>query len=408
MFTAFFYLLRGHGLKVSMNEWMTLMEALEKNLHQSSLTEFYYIARAILVKSEADFDKFDGAFLEYFRDIQTFDRLPQELLDWLANPQKQAEYDKDEVDRRIGGLTPEQIRKMLEERLKEQTERHDGGKYWVGTGGTSAFGHSGYAPQGIRIGGESKRHSALQVAGERNFRDYREDNVLDTRQFQMAFRRLRQFSSRVDGPKDELNLDETIQKTCDNAGNLELVFGRPRKNTVKVLLLFDSGGSMWPYTQLCSMLFQAAVKSGHFKDLQIYYFHNCWYDFLFTTPECYHNQTIDTEWVLNNIKSDYKVIVVGDASMSPYELLSRGGCNDYYHYNEVPGIDWIQRFTNRYEKMVWLNPIPQQYWRGYGSNTIRSIAAEVPMYPLTVKGLEEAMKYLVSARSRRDPDLQTG
>ena len=403
MFTDFFYLLRTHGLDISLNEWMTLQQALEMGLHQSSLTEFYYLARAVLVKTEADFDKFDGVFLEYFRDVQTIEELPKELLDWLSNPKKQAAYDKEEVDRRIGGLTPEQIRKMLEERLKEQTERHDGGKYWVGTGGTSAFGHSGYAPQGIRVGGTGQRRSALQVAGERNFRDFREDNVLDTRQFQMAFRRLRQFSARLDGPKDELNLDETIQKTCDNAGNLELVFGRPRKNTVKVLLLFDSGGSMWPYTQMCSALFQAAVKSGHFKDLQIYYFHNCWYDELYTTPDCAYSSAIETEWVLHNIQSDYKVIVVGDASMSPYELLSPGGCNDYYHYNEVPGIDWIGRFTGRYAKMVWLNPLPPERWQwGYGSNTIRTIAKEVPMYPLTVKGLEEAMKYLISARGRRE------
>ncbi|MDD3165325.1 MAG: VWA containing CoxE family protein [Oscillospiraceae bacterium] len=403
MFTPLFYLLRGHGLDVSLGEWMSLLDAMDKGLHQSSLTEFYYLARAVLVKTEADFDKFDGAFLEYFKDVKTFDALPQALLDWLANPHKQAAYDKNEVDKRIGGLTPEQIKQMLQERFQEQRERHDGGRYWVGTGGTSAFGHSGYAPQGIRVGGESRRHSALQVAAARNFRDFREDHVLDSRQFQLAFRRLRQFSADVEGPKEELQLDETIQKTCDNAGNLELVFGRPRRNAVKVMLLFDSGGSMWPYTELCTLLFQTAVKSGNFKDLKIYYFHNCWYDDLYTQPSCDHCDAIPTEWVLHNIKSDYKVIVVGDASMAPYELLYKGGCSDYYVYNEQPGLDWIRRTAARYEKMVWLNPMQQGQWFSpYGDNTVKIVSGEVPMYPLTIQGLEQSMKYLVSARSRKE------
>ncbi|MBE6992892.1 MAG: VWA containing CoxE family protein, partial [Ruminococcaceae bacterium] len=242
MFTDFFYLLRLHGMKVSFNEWMTLTEAMEKGLHGSSLTGFYYLARAILVKTEADFDRFDGTFLEYFKDVEQKE-IPKELLDWLSKPKEQKDYNKDDVDAAFGGMSPEDIRKMLEQRLKEQTERHDGGNHWVGTGGTSLFGNSGYNPNGFRVGGESTRRSALQVAAERNYRDFREDKALEMRQFQMAFRRLRQFSTRDTGPKDVLDLDATIRETCDNAGNLSLVFGRPRKNTVKLLMLFDSGGS---------------------------------------------------------------------------------------------------------------------------------------------------------------------
>lgn len=394
MFTDFFYLLRAYGLKVTLDEWFLLLEGLEKGLHGASFSGFYYLARAVLVKSEAQFDKFDQAFLEYFKNVEPKE-LPQELLDWLSKPKEQNPYDKDQVDAAFGGMDPEEIRKLLEQRLREQKERHDGGNHWVGTGGTSLFGNSGYNPNGIRVGGEGTRRSALQVAGDRSFKDFREDSALESRQFQMAFRRLRQYSTE-DGPKDQLDLDQTIQETSANAGNLSLVFGRPRKNSVKLLMLFDSGGSMWSYSELCSRLFQSAVKSNHFKDLKVWYFHNCFYDFLYSTPGCYNQDAVDTEWVMNNIKSEYRVIVVGDASMAPYELLSKGGCNDYYHYNKEPGLDWIRKFTGRYEKMIWLNPITPKYWdEGYGSDTIRIIKKEVPMYHLSVQGLEEGLKYLI-------------
>ena len=331
MFTAFFYLLKDKGLPVSLNEWMTLMEGLDRGLEHASLTGFYYLARAVLVKTEADYDRFDQAFLEYFKGVEHVEELPKELLDWLSDPAPQADYDKDEVDRRMAELELEDLRRMLEERLAEQHERHDGGNKWIGTGGTSPFGHSGYNPKGIRIGGPGRNRSAIQIAGERNFRDFREDHTLDLRQFQVALRRLRQFSALDDGPKDVLDVDETIKETSDNAGQLSLVFTRERRNMVKLLLLFDSGGSMWPYSTLCTTLFQAVSKANHFKDLKVYYFHNCFYDKLYTTPGCYESHSVDTEWVLKNLGSDYKVIVVGDASMAPSELLSRGG-NIYYWY----------------------------------------------------------------------------
>ena len=397
MFTSFFYLLRLRGLKVSLQEWQTLLHGLEQGLHGSSLTGFYYLARAVLVHTEADFDRFDQVFLEYFKNVQSFEELPKEFEDWLNTPIDPVEYDPATLTNQ--GLDIETIRQMLEQRMREQHERHDGGTHWVGTGGASPFGNSGYYPGGIRVGGQGRNRSALQVAGARNFRDFREDEVLGTRQFQMAFRRLRQFSALEDGPKTELQLDETIKETGDNAGQLRLVFGRPRRNTVKLLMLFDSGGSMWGYTKLCASLFQAVSKESKFKDLKTYYFHNCFYDDLYTTPSCHHAHSVETEWVLSQLGQDYKVIVVGDASMAPYELLRPGGCSDYYTYNKEPGIDWIQKFTGRYDKMIWLNPLPEDSWDyGYGSETIRIIKKHVPMYRLTVEGLQQGLKHLTAAR----------
>lgn len=398
MFSAFFYLLRAKGLDVSLNEWLTLMEALEKDLAHSSLTSFYYLARSILVKSETEYDMFDGAFLEFFKDIQQFEELPKELLDWLNNPkEKPNNYDKDQ-DEYNRSLSMEQIQKMLLERLQEQDSEHNGGKYWIGTGGMSVFGNAGNASNGIRVGGQSIRKSAMQVASERKFHDFRNDTVLDTRQFQMAFRRLRQFSSRIDAPKTELDVDHTIEETGNNAGNLKLVYQRPRQNTVKVLLLMDSGGSMDYYSSLCTSLFQAVSKSNHFKDLKVYYFHNCIYSKLYTDPYCIPGQWIDTNWVLDNLSSEYKVIIVGDASMDPSELLGRS----YYNYGartEVTGMEWLKRFQAKYSHMVWLNPIVDMGWRSaFWRQTYDIIDKEFDMYPLTISHLEQALKKLIAAK----------
>lgn len=396
MFTDFFYLLRKRGIKVSLNEWMMLIEALDKGLCNSSLTEFYYLSRAILVKTEADYDKFDLIFSEYFKGIESVKQLPQELIDWLNDVKAQSEFDKDEVDRRSKGLDFDKIRQMMEERLEEQKERHDGGSYWIGTGGTSVFGNSGYNSIGIRAGGDGGHRRALQVASERGYRDFREDRTLNERQFQLAFRRLRQFSTKQDGPKDTLDLDQTIEKTCNNAGNLKIVLERPRVNGIKLLVLFDSGGSMWPYSTMCNSLFQAVSKSNHFKDLKVYYFHNCFYESLYKDPSCSYRNTIETEWVLRNLDKDYKVIVIGDGSMAPSELIYPGGANFYNHPNEKPGVEWIERFKSKYDKMIWMNPIPKEEWEyGYGYQTIQIIKEMVPMYHLTVKGLEEGLKNLL-------------
>lgn len=398
MFSSFFYLLRGRGLHVSLNEWMTLLEALKKGLHGSSFTGFYYLCRAILVKSETEFDRFDGAFLEFFKDVEFTKELPKELLEWLENPKDKPENFLDmERAMKNQGLSAEEIQKMFLERLEEQKEEHNGGSYWVGTGGVSVFGNNGYSPKGIRVGGTSRHKTALQVAGERQFRDFRNDNTLDTRQFQMAFRRLRAFSSRIDAPKTEFDVDGTIQETCENAGNLKVVYQKPRRNTVKVLLLMDTGGSVEYYSRLCSALFQAVSKSKHFKDLKVFYFHNCVYSKVYTEPTLRTKMTIDTNWILQNISSEYKVIFVGDAMMEPSELMN----GSYFKYgvrDEIPGIEWLEKFRQKYPYSIWLNPAKRPQWSGYWSYTYERIEEVFPMYDLSVDGLEEGLKKLLVSR----------
>lgn len=398
MFIQFFYMLRNHGLNVTFNEWMLLMEALDQGLAQNSLLGFYYLSRAVLIKTEADFDRFDQVFLEYFENIQHFDDIPAEFFEWLKDAKEMKPYDQDEVDRRTN-FDLEKLRQMLEERMEQQHGRHDGGQFWVGTGGTSVLGHSGYAKTGIRVGGEGGMCHALQVAGDREFRDFREDNTLDLRSFQMAFRHLRQYTTQDDGPKDQLDLDGTIQETSKNAGYLRLQFERPRKNGVKVLLLFDSGGSMLPYSRICSQLFQAVDQAKHFKDLKIYYFHNCVYEDLYTMPSCIHPYAVSTQWVLNNLDREYKVIFIGDASMAAPELFSMGGSLSYSHYNEESGLSWLLKFKKRFDKLVWFNPIPEEEWEyDYGAETILTIAETIRMHHLSAEGLARGLKYLVSAR----------
>ena len=395
MFLDFFYLLRLRGLEVSINEWMTLIEALDKGLARSSLTGFYQLCRSILIKSESDYDKFDLVFSEYFRGIESPEQLPEEFWRWLAESERERDLD-DHGDKKLFAKELEELLQMFEERIKEQKEKHDGGTYWIGTGGTSPLGRGGYNPAGIRVGGRSRHRSALQVAGERNFRDFREDTVLDIRQFQMAFRKLRQYSSRVENVEKELDIDKTIDETCDNGGMLTLAYEKPRKNTVKVLLLIDSDGSMLPYSQLCNRLFQAVSKSNHFKDLKVYYFHNAIYDNLYTTPRCKQYDSVETEWVFNRLDSEYKVIFVGDAAMAPSELYRKGGNAIIGLYNKETGMEWFQKFKRRFKKQIWLNPILKEDWDwAYGSETIHDIGTVFPMFELTLDGLEAGIKKLL-------------
>lgn len=396
MFEEFLYTLRRGGLKVSLTEWMALMEALEKGLHGSSFTGFYHLCRALLVKSEADFDRFDRCFLQYFKDVPFEQEVSQELLDWLDRPDVLRDYANwDEEQARLNELlSEEEIEQMLKERMEEQKEEHNGGKYWVGTHGMSTFGNSGLSPKGIRVGGQGMHRRAFRVAGERRFRDFRGDNTLDTRQFQVALRKLRQFSGLVDLPPTEFDVDNTIKDTADNGGVLKVRYMRPRENTVKVLLLMDSGGSMDYYSQLCSALFQAVSKSGHFKDLKVYYFHNCVYSRLYQDPMLMSRNSVQTDWVLSNIPSDYKLILVGDAQMAPHELL--GG---YYGGSREDGpkcgMDWLRLLKGRFGHTVWLNPSERPGWGQYWCQTYDAISQEFPMFPLTVDGLEEAMKKLL-------------
>ena len=398
MFIAFFYLLRSHGLDVTPDEWMTLLEGLSRGLHQSSLTGFYRLCRAVLVKSEADFDRFDQVFLEFFRDVPWNGELPEELLNWLSRPSEDLVRTLEELKRAgFSEENAEELLRLLEERLREQTEEHNGGSYWVGTQGRSPFGNSGWRPGGIRIGGQGRHRTAMMVAGERRFRDFRKDNTLDTRQFQTAFRLLRQLSSQADQREEVLDVDGTIRDTCGSGGLLKLRKTHPRKNAVKVLLLMDSGGSMDYYAGLCSRLFQAAQKSNHFKELHTYYFHNCVYSELYTGPALRYQEEVSTEWVLSNFDGGYKVLVVGDAAMSPYELREK-----HYDWEKraygPSGLEWLERMKRQYPYLVWLNPEPMPERPDYWGQTHWQLGHMFPMYDLTAEGLERAMKRLMNRK----------
>ena len=399
MFIGFFYLLKLRGFGVSLTEWVTLLDGLLFGLHGSTFTGFYQLCRAVLVKSEADYDKFDRIFLEYFKDVPyEGDELPEELMRWLEKPQEVMEAFRAFLqDQGYAQKDIEEILKMFEERLKEQKEEHNGGSYWIGTGGFSNFGHSGHSPQGIRVGGVSRYRRAFQVAGERRFRDFRTDNVLDTRQFQLAFRLLRQYSDQLPDLEPEFDVDGTIRATADNAGVLKVRYKKPRTNTVKLLMLMDSGGSMAYYSRLCSQLFQAAESSNHFKELHIYYFHNCVYGHLYSDPRLTWSGRVSTDWVLKNFGSEYKLILVGDALMDMYELKG-SGYGYYYDKNEKSGWEQLKRLRKHYEHSVWLNPEEAPVPGGYWGQSYFHIANIFPMYRLTLDGLKEAMHALLVQR----------
>ena len=396
MFEEFLYTLRRGGLKVSLTEWMSLMEALDKGLHRSSFTGFYHLCRCLLVKSEADFDRFDRCFLQYFRDVPFEGEVSQELLDWLDRPDVLSGYANwDEEQARLNELlSEEEIEKMLQERMREQNEEHNGGNYWVGTHGMSTFGNSGLSPKGIRVGGQGMHRRAFRVAGERKFRDFRKDNTLDTRQFQVALKRLRQYSGLVELPPTEFDVDNTIQDTAEKGGMLTVRYKRPRQNTVKVLLLMDSGGSMEYYGSLCSALFQAVNKSNHFKDLKIFYFHNCPYTRVYHEPTLDPNRVSPVSWLLSNIPPEYKVIFVGDAQMHPYELLDPFPVQQ--EGEPVSGLDCLRRIRDRFRHAVWLNPGERPAWGEEWTRTYDVIQDLFPMYPLTVEGLEQGMRKLLA------------
>ena len=395
MFLTFFYLLRASGINVSLSEWLTLMEGLRMDLHDSTLSGFYTLCRSVLLHSEADFDRFDQVFLEFFKDVKHVDEVPPEMLKWLEHP----ELDLVELERlsEITGLSVEEIEKMFAERLKGQDAEHNGGRKWVGTGGFTPFGHRGKKLGGIRVGGKSNYRSAYRVAGERKYRDWRKDNTIDSRQFQMAFRSLRQLSSNSDEPKTELDIDTTIRKTCDNAGNLSIEFTRPRKNALKLMLLMDSGGSMDYYRELCSLLFQSVSKAGRFKDLKVYYFHNAPGKRLYLDPTLDWRNSVLTEWVMNNIPSDYKVIIVGDASMSMQELLPS------YNWwkSDVPensGLALLLALKRRYPHLIWLHPQPRPADSSYWTQTFELLEKHFDMYQLSIDGMTKGMKKLMVRR----------
>ncbi|MFG6369658.1 MAG: VWA containing CoxE family protein [Lachnospiraceae bacterium] len=398
MFSKFFYTLKEKGLEVSLGEWLDLQEALDKGLCESSLTQFYYVARMILVKSETEFDKFDMAFEECFKGVKTETEVGKNMLRWL-DKSDMMELAHEEARKHLNQVEEiqvdkEDVEEKFKQRLKDQNEEHNGGSFWIGTMGKTSFGNMGGNVGGVRVGGQTGYQSAFSVVGARKYRDFRDDKVIDNRQFQMALRRLRQFSTKLDIPKSELDIDQTIDKTCNNGGYLQIEMMKPRKNAVKLLLLMDSGGTMIPYTRLMNDLFQSVNKSNHFKDVKVYYFHNCIYSKLYKTPECENGDWIDTEWMFRNVGSDYKVIIVGDAAMAPEELYSNTG--NYRGPNGgLSGFEWLHLMKRHYKKIVWMNPkmAPGRApWRE-AETAVKEI---FPMYKLTVKGLNEAMVKLMA------------
>ncbi|NDI86882.1 vWA domain-containing protein [Undibacterium crateris] len=387
MLIDFFFTLKDAKVPVSIKEFLVLLEALEKGLISLSLDDFYFLSRTILVKDEAHYDKFDQAFGKYFKGIDTlFEKYPEIPLDWL---QKRMQRElSDEQRAAIEKFGYDKLMDRLKELLKEQKERHEGGNRWIGTGGTSPFGNGGTNPEGIRIGGKGGNRSAVKVWEARSFKDYDEERELGTRNIKVALRRLRKFARH--GAEEELALDATIRATANNAGYLDIRMQPERKNNIKVLMLLDVGGTMDDHIAQTEELFSAAKTE--FKNMEFFYFHNCVYDYLWKNNRRRHAEKFPTWDVLRKYPPDTKVIFVGDATMSPYEILQPGGSVEYN--NEEAGAAWIQRFTHTFPKTVWLNPEPEGLWQYRQSIAIMRQLISDRMFPVTLDGLARAMRLL--------------
>ncbi len=391
MFLNLFYGLRDAGVPVGTQEWMMLMEAVTKGLHGSSLKRFYHLSRACLVKHEGHFDAFDRVFAKVFEGVEgSLDSIAEDVLDWLKNAKDFPQLTPEQLAE-LERLSSDELMRRFLETLAEQDERHDGGNKWVGTGGRSPYGHGGVHPTGIRVGGPGRSRSAMKVAEERHFEDYRTDVRLDVRQLKVALRRLRQLTRH--GNATELDIDETIDETCRNAGEIEMVFRAPRKNDVRVLLLMDVGGTMSPWFEPVSRLLTALHEQRGLKAFDAYYFHNCIYDHVYTSARLTRASAIPTTQVLKNHQSFWKLMIVGDAAMHPAELLEPYGGIDPRVTTATPGIDWMHRLHEHFDRSVWLNPEPQKTWER--THTTRVLRRVFPMYPLTVDGLTDAVKLLV-------------
>lgn len=387
MLIDFFYHLRAHRLPVSVQEYLTLVDALRQGVMPPTLDDFYFLARAVLVKDESLYDRYDRAFAAYYKGIEAALPATDVPLDWLIK-----EFEKQ--------LTPEEkaaiqahgwdkLMELFKQRLQEQKERHAGGSKWIGTGGTSAFGNGGYHPEGIRVGGESAgNRTAVKVWDMRQFRDYDDQVELGTRNFKVALRRLRRFAR--DGADTELDLDDTIARTARNAGHLDLRLVPQRRNNVKVLMLLDVGGSMDDHIARVEELFSAA--RSEFRNLEVFYFHNCPYESLWQSNRRRHGERFDTRDILRRYNADWRLIIVGDATMSPYEILQPGGSVE--HYNKEAGAVWMRRLLDAWPKSVWLNPEPAGYWQYRQSIALLRDIMQQRMYPVTVAGLEQAMRWL--------------
>jgi len=394
MFLDLFYGLREEGVPVTIHEWKTLMHALEEGLHGSSLLRFYHLARGCLIKSETYFDAYDRVFARVFKGVEGAfdDETTEKVLEWLKDPKNFPNLSPEDLAA-LERLNHDELMRRFLDTLAQQGERHDGGDKWVGTGGKSPFGHGGQHPTGIRVGGPAKSRSAMKVAEERKFKNYRTDMALELRHMRVALRRLRQLTR--SGDQTELDLDETIDETCRNAGEIEFVYRAPRRNDVRVLLLMDVGGTMDPYFEPVSQLLSALHEERGLRDFQPYYFHNCIYDSLYSDARMLSRDAIPTGDVLARLDSRWKVVFVGDASMHPAELLEPHGNIDPRRTSPTPGIVWLHRIAKQYDRAVWLNPEDTAYWQ---ADTTRIIRRLFPMFHLSVDGLSEAIHALVGAR----------
>jgi hypothetical protein len=346
--------------------------------------QLYGLGRALLIHREGHYDAFDLAFLEVFHDVES-QELSDAIKKWLENPVPLPDISPEAFER-LTGMSLDELHRRFEELMQKQKERHDGGNTWIGTGGTSPFGHSGRSRGGIRAGGPGGGRSAMQVAGERRYRNYRTDVTIDVRQFKVALRALRNLGK--EGP-EILDLDGTIDETCKAGGEIELHFERERRNTVRIALLMDTGGSMDPYARLVDRLFSAASEIGHWRQFDHYFFHNCVYSRLYTNME--RLKGIATEELFRKHPPDTKFVFVGDACMAPWELHAVGGALSLWDRNRLSGFDWLGRFRQSFSDCIWLNPEPQRYWR---HETISAIGRVIPMFPLTLDGLNDAIAHL--------------
>jgi uncharacterized protein len=394
MLIDFFYTLRTAKLPVSVKEYLMLLEALQADVvgprteDACSIDDFYYLSRTTLVKDEKHYDKFDRAFAAYFKGVEMIADFTKDIpLEWLRkNLELQLSPEEKAAIEKMGW---DELMETLRKRLEEQKERHEGGSKWVGTGGTSPFGANGFNPQGIRIGQEKGRNkSAVKVWDQRAYKDYDDSQELGTRNIKVALRRLRKFAR--EGNAEELDLDDTIRSTAANAGWLDIKMVPERHNNVKVLVLMDVGGTMDEHIQRVEELFSAA--KAEFKHLEFYYFHNCVYDFMWKNNRRRFSEKFATWDILRKYNKDYKLLFIGDATMSPYEILQPGGSVEYN--NEEAGADWLQRLTSTFPRYAWINPEPQGVWQYRQSISVIQQLMGNRMYPLTIKGLEEAMRML--------------
>ncbi|MFT6689847.1 MAG: hypothetical protein ACJAXH_000353 [Colwellia sp.] len=387
MFIDLFLTLRKHKVPVSLRELLDLIALLKKGVVFADVEAFYHLAKIVMVKDEIHYDKFDGAFAEYFDGVQKIDIFDKVVPDEWLRKKFESQLSQEEKDKlkALGGL--DELMKTLKERLAEQEKRHEGGNKWVGTGGKSPFGAYGYHPEGIRVGQDGNRNNrAVKVWDKREFRNFDQDRELGTRNIKLALKKLRKFART--GASEKLDINTTIRSTAKNGGLLDVHMEPERHNSVKVLMFFDIGGSMDEYIHTCEELFSAA--HSEFKHLEFFYFHNCVYESLWKDNSRRRTNTVDVEEIIRTFGSDYKVLFVGDATMGPYEIIAPGGSVE--HWNKKAGIDYMQRILGHFNKVAWLNPQPENQWDYHQSISIIKGLIDDKMFPLTVDGIGRAIK----------------